>query len=114
MSRIVFDNERPVAEVDPGRADVACFVGLIRCNPGATISTAMQNWLTLHGWIGGPFARIFAPADGTAVPVLACVDVPLPIETYPTFTALFDAGGTTSSFGTDYVATAVRTFFAQA
>jgi len=113
MSRIVFDNERPVAEVDPGRADVACFVGLIRCNPGATISTAMQNWLTLHGWIGGPFARIFAPADGTAVPVLACVDVPLPIETYPTFTALFDAGGPTSSFGTDYVATAVRTFFAQ-
>ena len=28
MSRVLFENERPALQVDPGRADVACFVGL--------------------------------------------------------------------------------------
>src|SRR6266852_5009675 len=58
MSRIVFENERPPAQVDPGRADVACFVGLIRCNPGAVLPPAAQEWLKLQGWVGGPFARL--------------------------------------------------------
>jgi hypothetical protein len=40
-------------------------------------------------------------------------DIPLPIESYGTFTALFDGGGSNSSFGTDYLAVAVRSFFAQ-
>ena len=40
-------------------------------------------------------------------------DLPLPIESYATFTALFDPGGSPSSWGTDYLATAVRSFFAQ-
>src|SRR5271157_1490270 len=40
-------------------------------------------------------------------------DIPIPIESYPAFTALFDPGGSPQSFGTDYLATAVRSFFAQ-
>ena len=40
-------------------------------------------------------------------------DLPLPIESYATFTALFDPGGSPTSWGTDYLATAVRSFFAQ-
>lgn len=112
MSRIVFENEPPVAQVDPGRADVALFVGLIRCVQGALISSAMQDWLTLQGWIGGPFSRIFV-SGSDPVPIANCVDVPLPIETYATFTALFDPGGSAASYGTDYMATAVRSFFAQ-
>jgi uncharacterized protein len=40
-------------------------------------------------------------------------DLPLPIESYATFTALFDPGGSPSSWGTDYLAAAVRSFFAQ-
>jgi hypothetical protein len=112
MSRIVFEKERVVAPVDPGRADVALFVGLIRCNADAIISAAMQGWLTQQGWIGGPFARIF-PTGSAAVPVSSCTDVPLPIETYATFSALFDTGGSAASFGTDYVAATVRSFFAQ-
>jgi uncharacterized protein len=108
MSRILFENERPIAQVDPVRADVACFVGLLRCIPGAALPPAVQDWLKLQGWVDGPFARLTSP-----VPPMPMADIPIPIETYPAFTALFDAGGSTTSFGTDYVAAAVRTFFAQ-
>jgi uncharacterized protein len=108
MSRIVFENERPPAQVDSGRADVACFVGLVRCNAGAVLPPAVQEWLKLQGWVDGPFARLSSPVPPTPI-----ADVPIPIETYPAFTALFDAGGSAASFGTDYVAVAVRTFFAQ-
>lgn len=41
------------------------------------------------------------------------LDIPIPIESYPAFTALFDPGGSPQSYGTDYLATAVRSFFAQ-
>jgi hypothetical protein len=249
MSRIVFETERPTTQVDPARADVACFVGLARCNPGAVLPPAVLRWLDRQGWVEGPYARLIRPlttgnfsagsaivtnipntasmavgmplsgpnvAPGTTisgvesssrirmsanavgtlpatgaplgvddplaalplpatigtfesgsaivtnipntanlavgmplsgpnvasgatvasvdsptrihmsasavgtlpaidapliVPVIA--DVPIPIETYPAFSALFDAGGSTASYGTDYVAAAVRTFFAQ-
>ncbi len=40
-------------------------------------------------------------------------DIPIPIENYAGFTALFDPGGSPQSFGTDYLAVAVRSFFAQ-
>lgn len=113
MSRIVFENEPPVAQIDPGRADVALFVGLIRCNSGAVLSPALQDWLALQGWIGdGLFARITL-SGSNPVPVTSCVNIPLPIETYTTFTTLFDPGGSAASFGTDYMAAAVRSFFAQ-
>jgi uncharacterized protein len=113
MSRIIFENERPPAEVDPARTDVACFVGLIRNVPGATLPPAVVTWLTQRGWIGGRFARYQVTSPPTSPPTWPIEDIPIPIETYPAFTALFDAGGSPQSFGTDYVAAAVRTFFAQ-
>ncbi len=103
MSRIVFESERPVVQADPARADIACFVGLVRCLPNATISAAINDWLNLQGWVKGPFARPLSPI----------FDIPIPIETYTAFTALFDTGGSDASFGTDYLAAAVRTYFAQ-
>jgi hypothetical protein len=103
MSRIVFESERPIVQTDPGRADVACFVGLMRCQAGAVIPPAVTDWLRLQGWIGGPFSRLLTNIE----------DVPIPIETYSAYTALFDPGGSLASFGTDYVSAAVRTFFAQ-
>jgi hypothetical protein len=249
MGRIVFESERPTTQADPARADVACFVGLVRCNPGAVLPPAVLRWLDRQGWVDGPYARMIRPlttgdfsagsaivtnipstasmmvgmplsgpnvAPGTtisgiesssrirmsanaagtlpatgaplgvddplaalplpatigtfesgsarvtnipntanlavgmplsgpnvpsgatiasidsrtqihmsasavgalpainaplSVPVIA--DVPIPIETYPAFSALFDSGGSSASYGTDYVAVAVRTFFAQ-
>ena len=177
MSRIVFDNARPVVESDPARNDVACFVGLARAT-GAALPALIQAWLQAHGWSDGLSSTLAAPlpsgethvrltagfpggvlafisidsevmdvvsmdlkgtrltvvrgtrgttpaahAAGTAVlaalrpsvrPVCPpFTDLPLPIESYATFTALFDPGGSASSSGTDYLATAVRSFFAQ-
>jgi uncharacterized protein len=40
-------------------------------------------------------------------------DIPLPIENYAAFQMLFDTGGSAASYGTDYLAAAVRSFFAQ-
>jgi hypothetical protein len=104
--------------VDPARADIACFVGLVRCIPGAVLPPAVQGWLQLQGWAGaGPFARLRYPAPPIGMPpppiAMPVTDIPIPIESYSAFTALFDAGGSMASSGTDYVATAVRTFFAQ-
>ena len=117
MSGIVFDSEPTPAQVDPARADVACFVGLVRCIPDAVLSPALTDWLKQQGWFGGPCARLSAPdpllpiADVTIQMPVA--DVPIPIESYSTFTALFDSGDSAVSFGTDYLAAAVRSFFAQ-
>ena len=103
MSRIVFESERPIAQVDPVRADVACFVGVVRSLPNATIPPAGKDWLRLQGWLEGPYARDVSPP----------FDIPIPVENYAAFTALFDSGGSEASAGTDYTAAAVRTFFAQ-
>jgi len=103
MSRIVFESDRPVAQVDPARMDVACFVGLVRCLANATPSPAAMDWLAAQGWVSGPFARPLAPI----------LDVPIPVENYASFTSLFDGGGSAASYGTDYLAASVRTFFAQ-
>ncbi len=103
MSRILFDYARPVVESDPARTDVALFVGLARAT-GAALSPAVQDWLKLHGWTNGPAARPIGPPF---------TDIPIPVESYAAFTSLFDPGGSTSSFGTDYLASAVRSFFAQ-
>jgi hypothetical protein len=103
MSRIVFESQRLSSQVDPGRADIACFVGLVRLVPGAALPSAVQIWLKLQGWVDGPFAR----------PLDAIIDIPIPIETYSGFTSLFDTGGSAVSSGTDYLAAAVRSFFAQ-
>jgi hypothetical protein len=98
MSRILFESDRPVTQVDPVRMDVACFVGLVRLANGATLSTAVMDWLRLQGWVTGPYAR----------PVAQILDIPVPIENYAAFTAMFADGGPT-----DYLAACVRTFFAQ-
>jgi len=153
MSRVIFEDERPALQFDPGRADVACVVGLVRylgpaipadvaawmraratanwpqglpLNPfvlqtvvldtpipanvqawadqaTTSIPPALQDWLKARGWLEGRYAR---DLDQLA-------DVPIPVESYAGFTALFDPGGSSASWGTDYVAAALRSFFAQ-
>lgn len=87
MSRIQFDFARPVVESDPARQDIACFVGLARVT-GTALPAAIQDWLKLRGWTDGPAARSIDP------PFL---DIPIPVESYATFTSLFDPGGSASS-----------------
>jgi uncharacterized protein len=103
MSRLLFDVARPVVESDPARADIACFVGLARAI-GTALPQAVQDWLQARGWTEGPFARPIGPPF---------TDIPIPIENYSAFTSLFDPGGSPASFATDYLAAAVRSFFAQ-
>lgn len=103
MNQIVFDSARPVVESHPARQDVACFVGLARAI-GTALAPATLQWLQAHGFTEGPLARSMAPPF---------IDIPIPIENYNAFTALFDPGGSAASFGTDFMATAVHSFFAQ-
>jgi hypothetical protein len=163
MSRLIFEDQRPVLQVDTGRTDVACFVGLVRCAwppipddvrdwlrtqatdllsfpftlnasqsppvPPANVLTwftaqgwtssnafsqltsrlasnippAVQTWLQSAGWLQGPYAR---EMDQLA-------DIPIPVESYAGFTAMFDTGTSGATNGTDYLAAAVRSFFAQ-
>jgi uncharacterized protein len=100
MSRVIFDNT-PIAPVfNLGRADIACFVGLARVlQPVATLSASMVAWLSALGYKAGQIATL------TNVPVL--------IEHYPAFSTIFDDGSAGTRFGTDYLAAAVRSFFAQ-
>ena len=104
MRRVIFEDERPPIAVDPGRTDIACFVGLVRFT-GRTLPRGVVDWLSATGWLDGPHARPEILSDP--------VDVPVPIESWPAFTALFDAGGSAAGSGTDYLAAAVRMFLAQ-
>lgn len=109
MSRIVFDDQRPSPAMHPGRADVACFVGLVRLaggTPLTTIPAGLLPWFAQQGWISGPFAR-------SSAELLSLLDVPVPVESFANFTSLFDPGGRTLGTGSDYLAAAVRSFFAQ-
>jgi hypothetical protein len=69
----------------------------------ANLSSALVSFLDEAGWLSGPFAR---DLDWL-------VDVPLPFESFAAFTTLFDDGSSAAGMGTDYVACALRSFFAQ-
>jgi Bacteriophage tail sheath protein len=98
MSRVIFDNTPAAPVFNPVRADIACFVGLIRLLPGATLSTSMTTWLQSLGY--------------SSTQINSLTNVPVLIEQYGHFTSIFDDGSVTGD-GTDYLAAAVRSFFAQ-
>ena len=99
MSRVVFNNQPAAPVLNPGRADIACFVGLVRLLPGATVPAGMASWLNSLGYLNNQIATI------TNIPIL--------LEHYLAFTSIFDDGSAGTGFGTDYTATAIRSFFAQ-
>lgn len=107
MSRVIFDNQPIAPQPNTGRADVACFLGLARIKSSISgpsvalpvLTSALSGWLASLGY------------NSTAIASLT--NVPLPIESFSAFGSLFDDGSTGSGFGTDYLAAAVRSFFAQ-
>ncbi len=99
MSRVIFNNQPSAPQIDTGRADVVCFVGLVRVLAGATLPAALVAWLKSLGYTSAQIAGI--------------QDVPVLIESWAAFNSIFDAGGSTADFGTDYVAATVCSFFAQ-
>ena len=110
MSIILFEDQHAETQIDPGRADVACFVGLVRLQGGhplVALPDALAAWFSQQGWTSpSPFARSVADQ-------MSLFDLPVPVESFAGFTSLFDPGGSVLSSGTDYLATAVRSFFAQ-
>jgi hypothetical protein len=99
MSRLVFENQPAAPQFNTARADIACFAGLIRRLKGAVLSQGVSTWLSSLGYSSAQIAAI--------------AQVPVPLDSWATFTSLFDDGSSGLGFGTDYVAATVRSFFAQ-
>lgn len=99
MSRVIFNNQPAAPVFDPTRADIACFVGLVRLQSAVTLPASLVQWLTYLGY----------PAKQIAV----TTNIPVMVETYVGFTSIFDDGSAGLGSGTDYLAAAVRSFFAQ-
>jgi hypothetical protein len=76
-------NPAPPARAEVGaRADVALFVGFTPRRAG-DVPAALQAWLEAAGWAGaGAFAR-------SAAAVEALLDVPVPVDNWSDFNALF-------------------------
>lgn len=107
MKGLLFDEQPAIATSAPTRMDIACFIGFVRVRPGTTISAPLFRWLDERGWASGPYRRS----------IEALRDIPVPIETWESFDALFDWNhrtphGDDHALATDLGA-AVRSFFIQ-
>jgi len=105
MSRVIFQNSPAPPAFNRVRADIACFVGLVRVLPGAAVPASVASWLSSLGYSSGP-----SPYPNQ---IATLTNIPIPVNSYGEFTALFDDGTTGAGYGTDYLATGVRSFFAQ-
>lgn len=104
MSRIIFQPDLPVTPSEPTRTDVACFVGLVRTRAvPVPLPDSKRQWLKQAGWLEGPYQR---NCD-------TLLNVPVPIENFAAFQMLYDDGTSAKAMGTDYLALAVNSFFAQ-
>ncbi|MGH7947138.1 MAG: phage tail protein, partial [Opitutaceae bacterium] len=95
MDGLEFVTATPPVSLDPARADVACFVGFVARRPVRAreagesaadylrvLPEPVRDWLRHNGWEPGQ--------HGHSVEELVQLnDVPLPIETWETFDALF-------------------------
>ena len=86
MPGLVFQESAPPIVSAPSRADIACFVGFVarkRDRQGQFLSLPdnLARWLAENGWTAGPYAL---PAPE------ALLNVPVPIESWAAFDALFD------------------------
>jgi hypothetical protein len=87
MSRVIFDHPVPAPQVNRTRADVACCVGLMRRLSGASVSAVVAQWLQYLGFPAGEIA--------------ALTNVPIQIERYAAFTALYADSSSCSAEGND-------------
>jgi uncharacterized protein len=99
MSRVIFNNQPTAPAFNLTRADVACFAGLVRLLPGASLPSTMTAWLASLGFQRAQIASL--------------TNIPVMVEGYLHFTSIFDDGTSGAGYGTDYLAACVRTFFAQ-
>lgn len=128
MGGLVFEEGAVGVAPAPGRADVACFVGLVAARPEASASEGaadarqradlerragtadVRRWLAERGW--APGARPHGRPEAAELR-----DVPVPVDAWEVFDRLFaweardlDGHGLR---GATYLGAAVRSFFAQ-
>lgn len=107
MNGIQFEEQSPVVAVDPNRADIACFVGVVARRDGAALPSFIREWMSEYGWTAVQLGRPgFDPET--------LDDVPVPIDSWELFDRLFRWDRRTGVFsGVTYLGAAVRSFFAQ-
>lgn len=107
MKGLLFEDQPAIATSAPTRTDIACFIGFTRIRPGVALSDSLYRWFDEQGWVSGPYRREIDTLQ----------DIPVPIETWDAFDALFDwdhraHDGEGRALATDLGA-AVRSFFRQ-
>ena len=123
MDGLSFITATPPVRSDPARADIACFVGFVARRPVAPrhadeadedyiqrLPASLRAWLREHDWDPGRNGR-------TADDLVDLKDVPVPIDSWDAFDALFawdarllDCSGRRCD---TLLGAAVRSFFAQ-
>ena len=111
MFGLSFQSTPAIETAHPARADVVLFIGWTTRRAGAKLPRTLADWL---------HARRHLPAEafaGTAWQDDALLDVPVPIDTWSHFDALFDwharpVGDVAAARCDDYLGLAVRAFFA--
>ena len=110
MRAVSFDYMPPVSPAHPLRMDVACFIGFVPMRPLPALPSFLEKWLRENGWrdrVGNP------GANGN----FRLRDVPVPVESWSCFQALFAGEKRLLAAGTEKVtvdcclAAAVRSFF---
>jgi hypothetical protein len=112
MTGLSFSVEKPVQAASPNRMDIACFVGLVELRDSVA-RDEIDDWLYQQGWLNSA-AGFKATHHRDSALVLR--DVPIPVDNWESFDRLF--AWETRAYGQGlngaaYLATAVRSFFAQ-
>jgi uncharacterized protein len=110
MPGLIFQDAVPVLASAPNRSDIACFVGFVLRRAERPLPDGVAAWLAGQGWTAAPFGR-----DAAAVEAL--LDIPVAIDSWDLFDALYawerrGLVGDTRQLPT-YLGSAVRSFFAQ-
>ena len=109
---VTFIRREPGPAVQLGRADVAMFVGLVARDP-APLGERLRAFLAEGGWV--PMTR---PKDGDSAETLALLGIPVPVEGWDEFAALYRWDGREVEPGSrdripSNLGLAVRSFFAE-
>jgi hypothetical protein len=108
---LVFETASPLAQADPHRADVACFIGFVARRPDQPLPAALRAQLTVAGWLDGVWAR-------PARQIEALENLPITLDSWNVFDQLFSwearplKDGEPATCAT-YLGAAVRSFFAR-
>ncbi|MEZ4434315.1 MAG: hypothetical protein R3F65_18065 [bacterium] len=104
-----FHIERAHGSTSPHRMDVVCFVGRVARRASTPTPPAIASWLAREGWVSHPESHAAADAD-------ALREVPVPLDDWQTFDALFEWDrrpllSTHPATGDSWLGAAVRAFF---